>query len=219
MTHTRLPMSLIPYCRRCTPITSWVFFANTPTEIPHGRFRIEPIGPLDRTLRPLLLSATGRSGTTLLMRRRAMRQKSPAIIRFGMGLLTYYAHALKVLTKASSVQDPASIDQVTEDLYPPGLNPFHHTDMEQMFPDHASLYWSFRRWAGARLRGAFHDIVDYFCREMQIHTRKPQAIFFAEKSDVFITARYSGQLAFDKTRELLLVRDLRDVYCSRLPER
>ena len=50
---------------------------------------------------------------------------------------------------------------------------------------------------------------------MQVHTNKPKARFFAEKCDVFASARNFARLAFDGVQEILLVRDPRDIHCSR----
>src|ERR1700733_4423575 len=46
-----------------------VAFIDTQNGVPGGRFRMQPTSPQDLTLRPVLVTATGRSGTTLLMRR------------------------------------------------------------------------------------------------------------------------------------------------------
>jgi hypothetical protein len=75
-----------------------VRFVETGTEIPAGRFSIQPTNPQDLALRPLLVTATGRSGTTLLMRR--LGNAREIVIAnsypFEMKLLTYYGYALEV---------------------------------------------------------------------------------------------------------------------------
>jgi hypothetical protein len=194
-----------------------VRFVDKPTDVPDGRFRIQPIGPRDLTLRPVLVTATGRSGTTLLMRR--LGNAREVVIAdhypFEMKLLTYYGHVLEVLTTPSSVKKPVMLDELTRDPYQLGLNPLHHPQMEALYPDRAQLYQFFGRRTTARLRPAFRDIIDDFYRDMQINTRKPRARFFAEKCDVFTSARNFARLAFDGVKELLLVRDPRDVHCSR----
>ena len=174
--------------------------------------------PHDLTLRPLLVTATGRSGTTLLMRRlgNAREIVIADLYPFEMKLLTYYGYALEVLTTASSRED----------------TPSRSTSSRRIRTGSASIRSITRRWsrctrtapccyqffgrrAMARLRPAFRDIIDDFYRDMQIHTRKPRARFFAEKCDVFTSARNFARLAFDGVKELLLVRDPRDVHCSR----
>jgi hypothetical protein len=194
-----------------------VRYVDKPSDVPDGRFRIEPIGPRDLTLRPVLVTATGRSGTTLLMRRlgNAREVVIADLYPFEMKLLTYYGHALEALTTASSLKAPAKLDELIADPYHLGLNPFHHPQMEKVYPNRALLYEFFSRRTTARLRPVFRDIIDDFYRDMQIHTRKPRARFFAEKCDVFTSARNFARLAFDGVKELLLVRDPRDVHCSR----
>lgn len=194
-----------------------VCFVETAAEIPFGRFRIQPSNLHDLALRPLLVTATGRSGTTLLMRRLGNAREIVIADNypFEMKLLTYYGYALEVLTTASSVEHPARIDELTLDPHRLGLNPFHHPQMEAVYPNPALLYQFFGRRAMARLHPAFRDIIDDFYRDMQLHNRKPLARFFAEKCDVFTSARDFARLAFNGVKELLLVRDLRDVHCSR----
>jgi hypothetical protein len=194
-----------------------VRFTDPPADVPGGRFRVKPTGPSDLTLRPLLISATGRSGTTLLMRRLGDAREIVIadVYPFEMKLLTYYGHALEVLTAASSRKHPITLDELTSDPYHLGLNPFHHPQMESVYPNHAMLYQFFGQRAAARLYPALRNIIDDFYRDMQIHTRKPRARFFAEKCDVFTSARNFARLAFNGVKELLLVRDPRDVHCSR----
>ena len=61
--------------------------------------------------------------------------------------------------------------------------------MEPVYPNPALLYQFFGRRAMARLHPAFRDIIDDFYRDMQTYARKPLARFFAEKCDVFTSAR------------------------------
>ncbi len=134
---------------------------------------------------------------------------------FEMKLLTYYAYALEVLTTASSPSQSASLDALTRDPFHLGRNPFHHRQMEAVYPDPAMLYRFFGRRSASRLRSALRDIVDDFYREMSDVQRKPAAQFFAEKCDVFTPARNFAKLAFDGVKEIMLVRDPRDIHCSR----
>jgi len=194
-----------------------VRFADTPADVPDGRFRIDPIGPADLALRPLLVTATGRSGTTVLMRR--LGNAREIVIAddypFEMKLLTYYSYALEVLTTASSVKQPIGLDDLTRNPQRLGLNPFHHPQMERVYSVADHLYYAFGRRAAMRLAPAFRGIIDDFYRDMQVHTGKPRARYFAEKCDVFTAARNFARLAFAGVREIMLVRDPRDVHCSR----
>jgi hypothetical protein len=194
-----------------------VRFGDNSADLPDGRFRIEPRRAQDLRLRPLLVTATGRSGTTLLMHRLGNgREIVTADFRpFEMKLLTYYAHALEVLTMAGSIKDPPSIEDAIRNPHQLGLNPMHHPQMERAYPDRAMLYHYFGRRTAARLSTAFGDIIDDFYQDMRVHSRKLSARFFAEKSDVFTPARTFAKLAFDGVKEILLVRDPRDIHCSR----
>jgi Sulfotransferase family len=194
-----------------------VHVIDPPGDVPNGRFRLNPIRSRDVPLKPLLLTATGRSGTTLLMRRLGNSQEIVLadMFPFEMKLLTYYGYALEVLTTASSVQNREALDQLTEDPYHLGLNPFHHPDMEALYPKPFMLHQFFGPRAAERLHPTFRSIIDDFYRDMRTYAHKPCGRFFAEKCDMFTPARNFARLAFDGVKELLLVRDLRDVYCSR----
>lgn len=192
-------------------------FADKRVDVPGGRFRIEPIRSAELALRPLLVTATGRSGTTLLMRRLGNGREIVIadLYPFEMKMLTYYGYALEVLTTASHPTKYMSLDELTKNPYQLGLNPFHHAQMEKVYPNPSLLHQFFGPRTAAWLRPAFRNIIDDFYRDMQIHGHKPRARFFAEKCDVFTSARDFARLAFDGVKEILLVRDLRDVHCSR----
>jgi hypothetical protein len=194
-----------------------VRFEDNPSDVPGGRFCIEPERAQDLRVQPLLVTATGRSGTTLLMHRLCNGREivTADFYPFEMKLLTYYAHALEVLTMASSVQQPPSMDEVIRNPHLLGLNPMHHPQMERAYPERAALYRFFGRRSTARLSLAFREIVDEFYEDLRVYNRKPAARFFAEKCDVFTPARNFAKLAFESVREVLLVRDPRDIHCSR----
>jgi Sulfotransferase family len=194
-----------------------VRFSNDDTVLRQGRFRIERERPQTSGLRPLLVTATGRSGTTVLMRRLG---NDPHIViaeahPFEMKLLTYYAHALEILTTPGNREKTPPLDAMVADPYHLGLNPFHHPAMESVYPKPAMLYEFFGRRTCERLTPALRDTITDFYREMAGHQGKTSARFFAEKCDVFTPARNFARLAFGNLKELLLVRDPRDVHCSR----
>ena len=186
-------------------------------ELRQGRFRIERATAATQGLQPLVVTATGRSGTTLLMRRLA---NDPAIViadayPYEMKLLTYYGRALEVLTGRGDRENSVAPNTIFANPYQLGLNPFHHPEMESTFPRRELLYDFFGRQSAERLGGAFHDIISDFYREMQLHQRKTGARFFAEKCDLFTPVRNFARLIFGGVREIVLLRDLRDVHCSR----
>ena len=101
----------------------------------NGRLRIEPIRPQDVMLRPLPVTATGRSGTTLLMHRpRSVEIVLADLFPFEIKLLTYYGGALVILTTASGASRRFRLDQL-KDRYHLGLNPFHHPDFKFGLPE------------------------------------------------------------------------------------
>jgi hypothetical protein len=185
--------------------------------LPRGRTRLEHLRDEQRGLRPLLVTATGRSGTTMLMHR--LGNARDIVIGeaypYEMKLLTYYARALEVLTSPGNREKSVTPDNLFENPYFLGLNPFHHPLFQPMFPRPGMLYDFFERHASQKIRAAFSEIVADFYHDMRCYQKKLGAHFFAEKADVFTTARSFTRLAFRGVKEIVLVRDLRDVHCSR----
>jgi hypothetical protein len=134
---------------------------------------------------------------------------------FEMKLLTYYAHALEILTSPGNRAKTAPLDAMVADPYHLGVNPFHHPVMEPIYPKPAMLYEFFGRRTAERLTPALRDTIIDFYRDMASHQGKTAARFFAEKCDVFTPARNFARLAFGSVKEILLVRDPRDVHGSR----
>ena len=194
-----------------------VRYVDKPSDVPDGRFRLEPIGPHELTLRPVLVTATGRSGTTLLMRRlgNAREIVIADLYPFEMKLLTYYGHALETLTTASSLKAPATLDELTRDRT---ISRSTRSTIRKWRRCIRTAHSSTNSSDGeltARLRPAFRDIIDDFYRDMQIHTRKPlRAVLCGEVRRVHLGAQFRP-IGIRRREGTLLVRDPRDVHCSR----
>ena len=97
--------------------------------------RKESIEPQD-DLPPILLTSTGRSGTSLMMRR-LERDKSIVVsghFPYETKLLTYYAHAFEILTAPGNHERSVNPDLIFDDPYHLGLNPFNHENFADTFP-------------------------------------------------------------------------------------
>jgi hypothetical protein len=182
-----------------------------------GQFTIasESDHAAERT-RPILVSASGGPGRAELMR---MLAGDPAIVAadslaHGVRLMTYYAHALEVLvvpSTAAPADRHGAIDDGTFVLAP---NPFHTPDSEHLFPQPRLLYEFFQNQSKAKIAAAFKAVVADFYETLAMHQGKRMAAYFAEQCDLFDIARNFARMAFRDIREIVLVQDPRDAYCT-----
>jgi hypothetical protein len=165
-------------------------------------------------LRPVVVTATGRSGTSLLMARLATH---PDILvarehPYELKLLSYYAKALSVLTAEADRQNSTDPDTMLTKAsqYSLGFNPYNET-FDRDDPE-MRLFWEAT--APRELRTCFARIVDAHYRVVAQQTAKPHAAIFVEKIGTSEMVRQAVSFMFGKVSEILLVRDPRDIICS-----
>jgi Sulfotransferase family len=175
--------------------------------------------PIWRTageIQPIIVLSTGRCGTTILMNKIL---SIPGVVVAGgypyeIKLLTYYAHAARVLCtslREEHWKDPSTI-HVDPNII--GPNPFFSHQFSNVFRDPNCLYDFFGGVASDKIQKCFRDIIREFYNSNATDKGMKDARFFAEKSDVLAGNREYLKLLFNKPKEILLVRDLRDAYCS-----
>jgi hypothetical protein len=182
-----------------------------------GRFTIgkELIEPQE-DLPPILLTSTGRSGTSLMMRRLG-HDRSIVVagaFPYEMKLLTYYAHAFEILTAAGNHQKSLDPTLIFNDTYHLGLNPFNHVNFADTFPRPYMIHDFFEKQSAPIIADAFKAIVSRFYDHAGKSQSKHSAKYFAEKCEVFNPTRDFTRAVYGKMREIILVRDPRDVFCS-----
>jgi len=201
-----------------------VSFAATRVSLGGGRVTLPKQGieltddlrPVADDLRPVMVTSTGRSGTTMLMRR--LGNNSAVVIGemfpFEVKLVTYYAQAFEILTSPGNREKSVNTDLIFDDPYHVGSNPYYHYFFREVFPRQQMLNEFFSRQVPPVVAAAFKQIITAFYRKLTETQRKPGARFFAEKCDVFNTARDFARILYPNMREIILVRDPRDVFCS-----
>jgi hypothetical protein len=170
-------------------------------------------------LTPILVTAPGRSGTTLLM---GLLAKSPEIVAaelvpYELRLLSYYTAAFQVLTAPADLDRSTHPDRLEGDGFHIGFNPFHSPQYAPAFRDRAPLTDYFENYAPGRTLGFVRDMVGEYYARLARDKGKAGVRFFAEKgNNLHAPTRDFTRLVFGRVRELVIVRDPRDVLCSHM---
>lgn len=164
---------------------------------------------------PLIVTSLGRTGSTWLMR---LLSNHPSIIAFPkypfeVKAATYWMQMLKVLTESGNRFQSTKPVDFEREFHFIGHNPYN-----------CSLYFNDLA-NGVHLREWFrkdylHDLVcftkkavdDYYSNLCGL-CDKTEATFFAEKT-VPIFTRGVFRDVYNSLREIILVRDVRDIFCS-----
>lgn len=167
-------------------------------------------------LRPIILTSTGRCGTTIMMDALACL---PSVAIAGhypyeMKLLTYYAQAAKVLCTPSYEDIRTDSSDIHIDPTRIGLNPFFNHLFSNTFHDRNRLYNFFGQFSSEKILNAFREIIEEFYKTVASEKGLQAPRYFAEKYDVLAQNRTFIRLLSPSRKEILLVRDLRDAYCS-----
>ncbi len=191
-----------------------------PVAAPPKRARRATRAPaLPQDLMPILVTAPGRSGTTLMM---GLLARSPAIVAaelvpYELRLLSYYSAAFGVLTAPADLERSTHPDRLEGDGFHIGFNPFHAPQYMPAFHDRATLLDYFQTYAPDRALAFARDMVGEYYTRLARDKAKPGARYFAEKgNNLHAPTRAFTRRVFPQMRELVIVRDPRDVLCSHM---
>ena len=175
----------------------------------------EDCGLYDK-IQPLLLSSTGLSGTTIMMKTLG-NDKSIVVAGdypYEFKLLTHYAHAIKILSAPAYDENWVDANQIHSDKVKIGANPFFNQRFAKVFSESEKLYEILGRFSTNRMAEAFSEITQKFYEEISREQKKINPLYFVEKCDILTNSRDYTRLQYKSCKEIVLVRDLRDVYCS-----
>jgi hypothetical protein len=160
---------------------------------------------------PLMLTSLGRTGTTWLMR---LLSEHPGIVAhrsypYESMMARYWAHQLRVLSAPADILLSCSPDSFAADLWRVGHNPFYG-DLTLGAPH-------IQRWLGRtyvdRLVAFTRESIEGFYAMLASQQGQCDEGYFAEKSLPDHLPWILWDL-YPRAREIILVRDIRDVLCS-----
>lgn len=172
--------------------------------------RHEPVrSGVEPRIQPLLVTALGRTGTTWLMR---LLAEHPAIAMhrrypFELRAAAYWAQLAKVLSEPANLDESSHPDRFMAERRTIGHPPFATPSA----PAAARTYLA--REYPARLAALCQSSIDEVYGALAAEDGIGRPLYFAEKVAPNHIPRIFWEL-YEGTREIVLVRDWRDMYCS-----
>jgi hypothetical protein len=165
------------------------------------------------TLQPLMVTSLGRTGTTWLMR---LLSEHPGIVvhrhyPYELRTARYWMHVLRVLSEPANHYQSANFENFQASRWFIGHNPFYSPPLT----DNPDLgYWFGRTYVEQLATFCQRSIED--CYQLSAASQhQPEPVYFAEKHVPDRTPWLTWEL-YPEAREVILVRDFRDVVCSML---
>jgi hypothetical protein len=194
-----------------------VRFAATGAIVPNGE-RVLPSDIDNVQLKPILITAPGRSGTTMFMEYLS-RSDEVVIVPshpYEVRMLTYYAYAYHVLTAPANAARSTNPDRLEGDGFFVGSNPFSNEMFNSAFKTDGLPREFFTGYVPDQLMTTFKQIIlEYYLRHRG-DQGKHGAMKFAEKNNnLDAKPREFAQAVFGEKKEVVLIREPRDLYCSR----
>ena len=188
------------------------------TLLPNGRRTLPPPPSQQASFRPILVNGVGRSGTTLLMQKLSAHPDIVVapIYPYEITLLTYYTAAFRTLISGQDRErstDPTTLFSADQQ-YSIGFNPFNRPGLFNVARNPARIAQVFEEFIPARMAQCFRAIIEEYYCVLRQDQGKSDAPWFAEKSGLDETARQGPRIFFGAVREIILIRDPRDLICS-----
>jgi hypothetical protein len=164
------------------------------------------------TLRPLMLTCLGRTGSTWVMKLLTAHPQILVYRRFPYesAPAKYWLHMLKVLSDPGNLVESAYPDTFHNDLWWVGQNPYHD---ESVYERPSLAYWIGRAYVERLASFCMRSIEDWYMTLAQTQEQNAP-VYFAEKH---MGPNYLPVLTWElypNAKEIFLVRDFRDVACS-----
>jgi hypothetical protein len=162
-------------------------------------------------MQPLSLTSLGRTGTTLVMEMLARHQEILVqdVHPFETRLGAYWMHALTILSAPANHVRSSHPDRFLQEPFFIGNNPYASDN-----PPYGEAYRSWMREESVEEVAAFcQERIERAYQRIAADQGRGPARFFAEKNVPTHVPRILSHL-YDGMREVVLVRDFRDMICS-----
>lgn len=167
---------------------------------------------------PVILTSTGRTATTVLMNEFA---RHPAMVvadryPYETKQIAYYSAAFRTLVADADRERSTHPDTMLapETRHFIGSNPYNDPGLFSMARPEKLLQDHYELTVPSACAGMFGDLIGKFYATLAASQGKPTAAIFCEKGDIDEAARRGARLFFGTVREIVLIRDPRDLLCS-----
>ena len=192
-----------------------VRFVRTGQLLPKGEARLSE----RQGLGAIMVTAPGRSGTTLMMSRLA---QSPQICvaetpPFEVRHISYWATVVSTLMRAADYERSMHPDQLEGDGFKVGSNPFSHQLYSGAFQSQEIAIEYFNAYCLAEFDDLARKlIVEYYLRVRDDQSKQTASLFAEKCNNLHRPTRLFARRVFPNLKEILLIRDPRDLLCSQL---
>jgi hypothetical protein len=197
---------------RLDPTLSFIVVLDDGSRISVGSIALgrEPLRPdYEPRFAPLIVTTTGRSGSTWLMQMLAAHPEVAVFRRFPYesAPAKYWLHALRVMSEPANFVESALPDTFERNLWWVGNNPYHD---DRVYEQARLSDWFARAHVEATAAFTQQTIDEWYATLAQVQAQ-PQASYFAEKH---MWPNYLPVLIWElypRAKEVFLVRDFRDM--------
>ena len=197
-----------------------VAFEQTGETVPNGSLTLaapRSLGGHGR-LTPIMVTTTGRSGSTLLMSEFAANDRIVVAGRYPFEIkqIAYHAAAFRALVgDADRVRSTDPDTMLAEDRSrTTGSNPFNDAGLFDLAKPNSVLRDYFNEFVPNTLASNASALIAKYYELIGASQGKASATHFCEKTDPGDTCRSGARVFFGSVREIVVMRDPRDLLCS-----
>jgi hypothetical protein len=192
-----------------------VRFASSAGLLPNGTRS----GGRNQPLSPILVTAPARSGTTFLMHRLSQSANICLVETqpFEVRLLAYWSAVYRTLTGAADFEKSTHPDRPEGDGFRIGSNPYAHEEYARGFVKRTQPAEYFSQFVPHVAAEFVRTVIDEFYLRLRDDQGKQDATKFAEKcNSLYRPTRRISRLFYPNLKEIIIIRDPRDIFSSRL---
>jgi len=169
-----------------------------------------------RSLPPVFVTGLPRSGTTLLMSKLQNHSAISVIgsYPFEYKLATYYGNVLRILQLPGNHEKSMHQNDLNQKYHSVGFNPFYYDLFLSDFNNIDTAIYLYNNIATDEIKAVFAEIVRKFYLSASWDKNNLRPRYFGEKLDIATMTRPLVLSMFAPAKEIVLIRDLRDIYCS-----